>query len=100
MMKVIVNIGILDYPSYDSTIFSYFSTLGCSFVLIIILVIFNQRILVDFELVLFLYPSIIVGTEIGNYYNRQVPDYISVLIIIIISFIMIFFLLRVLNIVY
>ncbi|KAM3130825.1 hypothetical protein pb186bvf_017120 [Paramecium bursaria] len=100
MMKVIVNMGMLDYPSYDSTIFSYFCTLGCSLVLIIFIVIQNQRILVDFELVLFLYPSIIIGTELGNYYNRAVPDFIGVLIITLISLIMFVFLLKESNIIY
>ena len=45
--------------------------------------------LVDYEIILFMYPTIIVGTEIGNYFNRYLPDEISTLSILVIMFVMV-----------
>ena len=35
-----------------------------------------------------MYPTIIVGTEIGNYFNRYLPDEISTILILVIMFVM------------
>ncbi|KAM3129796.1 hypothetical protein pb186bvf_018090 [Paramecium bursaria] len=87
--------ALLKYPSYDSTVLNQyylyqtsFSTFGSGLILVVYLFRIRDLELIDLEIILFMYPTIIVGTEIGNYFNRYLPDEISTILILVIMFVM------------
>lgn len=90
------------YNNYEAVIFSQyynsyiisFGTLGSGIINSIYIVYKNDNY-IDYEMVQVIFPALIVGSEIGNYINRKIPDYIAVLIVTIIQFIvLIFFILK------
>ncbi|KAM3136463.1 hypothetical protein pb186bvf_011421 [Paramecium bursaria] len=82
--KTTVLMLLLYYSHYEATILSYAASLGANLLFFTYSIVYLQQSnLVDLDILLLIFVYLFAGTDLGNYFNRQIYDFAAVLIILI-----------------